>query len=41
MKCHVTFTGTDVPVNVTWHFNGTYSNQNIATIVAEDTLHIN
>lgn len=33
--------GTDVPVNVTWHFNGTYSNQNIATIVAEDTLHIN
>lgn len=32
---------TDVPVNVTWHFNGTYSNQNIATIVAEDTLHIN
>ena len=27
--------------NVTWHFNGTYSNQNIATIVAEDTLHIN
>lgn len=23
--------GTDVPVNVTWHFNGTYSNQNIAT----------
>ncbi len=33
--------GTDVPVNVTWHFNGTYSNQNIATIVAEDPLHIN
>ena len=33
--------GTDVPVNVTWHFNGTYSNQNIATIVAEDTIHIN
>ena len=33
--------GTDVPVNVTWHFNGTYSNQNIATIVAENTLHIN
>lgn len=33
--------GTDIPVNVTWHFNGTYSNQNIATIVAEDTLHIN
>lgn len=33
--------GTDVPVNVTWYFNGTYSNQNITTIVAEDTLHIN
>lgn len=33
--------GTDVPVNVTWHFNGTYSNQNIATIVAEDTIQIN
>ena len=32
--------GTDVPVNVTWHFNGTYSNQNIATIVAADTLPI-
>ena len=33
--------GTDVPVNVTWHFNGTYSNRNIDTIVAEDTIHIN
>ena len=33
--------GTDVPVNVTWHFNGTYSNKNIDTIVAEDTIHIN
>lgn len=33
--------GTDVPVNVTWYFNGTYSNKSIATIVAEDTLHIN
>lgn len=33
--------GTDVPVNVTWYFNGTYSNQSISTIVAEDTIHIN
>lgn len=33
--------GTDVPVNVTWNFNGTYSNRNIDTIVAEDTIHIN
>ena len=33
--------GTDVPVKVTWHFNGTYSNRNIDTIVAEDTIHIN
>lgn len=33
--------GTDVPVNVTWYFNGTYSNQSITTIVAEDTIHIN
>lgn len=33
--------GTDIPVNVTWYFNGTYSNQSISTIVAEDTIHIN
>lgn len=33
--------GAAVPVNVTWYFNGTYSGQSIAAIVAEDTIRIN
>lgn len=32
--------GTDVPVNVTWNFNGTYSGKNVAAITAADTIHI-
>ena len=32
--------GTDVPVNVTWNFNGTYSGKDVAAITAEDTIHI-
>ena len=32
--------GADVPVSVTWYFNGSYSNKEISTIVAEDTIHI-
>ena len=32
--------GTDVPVNVTWNFNGTYSGKDVAAITAADTIHI-
>ena len=32
--------GTDVPVNVTWNFNGTYSGKDVASITAADTIHI-
>ena len=32
--------GSDVPVNVTWYFNGTYSGKDISTITAESTIHI-
>lgn len=32
--------GADVAVSVTWYFNGSYSNKEISTIVAEDTIHI-
>ena len=30
----------DVPVTVTWYFNGTYSNQQLTTITASSTLHV-
>ena len=33
--------GTDVAINVTWNFNGTYSGKNVTAITAEDTTHIN
>ena len=32
--------GTDVPVNVTWNFNGTYSGKDVSAITAADTIHI-
>ena len=32
--------GTDVPVNVTWNFNGTYRGKDVAAITAADTIHI-
>ena len=32
--------GTDVPVNVTWNFNGTYSGKDVAAITAAATIHI-
>lgn len=32
--------GTDVAINVTWNFNGTYSGKNVTAITAEDIIHI-
>jgi len=33
-------TGRDIPVEVTWYFNGSYSNQQISTITASGTVHL-
>jgi len=30
----------DIPLEVTWYFNGSYSNQEISTITANETIHL-
>jgi len=32
--------GQDIPLEVTWYFNGSYSNQSISTITADSVIHI-
>lgn len=31
---------TDIPLEITWYFNGTYSNQAVSTITASGTVHL-
>lgn len=32
--------GRDIPLEITWYFNGSYSNQQIAAITAAETVHL-